>query len=308
MIGLVTKGIGGFYYIYSGEKVYRCKGEKKIKDQKQVLMVGDKVEFQLSDFKGSDGSIFKILTRKNSFIRPPISNVDIFLIFASSKNPNINWNLLDKFIIMAEMNEVVPVLCFSKMDIADEDFKEKVLDIYGKNYDIIFLNKNYNENKAEEDKGSNLREEPYDKDELDKLKTIIKDKTAALAGPSGVGKSTLLNRIIPFAKAQTGEIGKKSSKGKHTTRHAEMFRFGEGWIFDTPGFTSFNILECKGNELQKYYPEIAKFENHCKFNNCKHLSEPGCKVIEALKEEKISKSRYESYKNNLLEIERKVRY
>ncbi len=302
MKGLVTKGIGGFYYIYAKdlksnsvdgnkENTYRCRGKKSLKDKGLTLTVGDYIEFDLvEDGIDGDGSISKIYPRKNIFIRPPIANVDRFLIVSSCDHPKINFPLLDKFIITAEVNNTDPILCFNKCELLDEEEKAKIEKSYGKFYTIIFIS-------CKENIG------------IDKLKTLIKQgEVLALAGASGVGKSTLINRLIPNANMETGKISEKSNRGKHTTRHVEMFPFGKGWIFDTPGFTSFNILEVEDMELSKYYPEIFEYSSQCKFDNCKHIKEPKCAVKDAVNEGLISKLRYNSYLQNIEELQRKDKY
>ena len=212
------------------------------------------------------------------------------MIVMAAAHPKPNLAVMDKFLVMAEKNHTDIVLCVNKTDLAKGKTLDELKAIYGEVYPMVFVSA---------DKGEGL----------DELKAMLKGKHVALAGPSGVGKSTILNCLIPGAEAETGSISHKSKRGKHTTRHSELFDLGDGiMLFDTPGFTSFDILEADEDELQHLYPEIAPFAGKCRYDNCRHIKEPECAVRDAVEAGEISQQRYDSYKTQLEEIQQKNRY
>lgn len=301
MKGLIIKGIAGFYYVKSGDAVFRCKARGIFKQRDLKPAVGDHVIVEV--IPGNDDSLItEILPRKNSFIRPFIANVDCFVIVVAAIKPEPVWQVLDRFLVMAEKSDTDIIVCVNKCDLAEDTAKAKgkkaasniemLKEIYEPIYPVVCL-------------GST------DTSGISRFRELIKGKTVALAGPSGVGKSTILNRLIPTASAETGNISEKSQRGKHTTRHAELFPIdaaAETMIFDTPGFTSFDILESEEAELQYLFPEIAKHIGTCKYHNCRHIVEPGCGVLAALEAGEISRGRYESYKTLLNEIKQSGQY
>lgn len=290
MRGLITKGIGGFYYVKTDDGLIEAKGRGAFKNEGIKLAVGDEVELSMIDEEASKGVIESIYPRRNEFIRPPIVNVDMFIIVLTPTNPKPNFALIDKFLIMSELHNVEAIVCINKCDLADDERLAEIASVYSDVYTII--------------KTSTVTGQG-----LDELKKIISGKTAALCGPSGVGKSTLLNNLIPHANMETGAISQKTKRGKHTTRHAEIFDIeGGGMLFDTPGFTSFEILEAEEENLASFYPDIEAHAKDCRYDNCRHLKEPGCSVREAVSAGKIHKLRYDSYVKNIEEIRAKKKY
>ena len=290
MQGTIVKGIAGFYYVKHEDEVYQCKARGVFKNDGIKPMVGDFATFEKGEGAEDDGWITEIHERKNSFIRPPISNVDCFVIVMAAAQPKPNLAVMDKFLVMAEKNHTDIILCINKTDLAKKKTLDQLKEIYGNVYPMVFVSA---------DKGEGMEE----------LRAMLKGKHVALAGPSGVGKSTILNRLIPEADAETGTISHKSKRGRHTTRHSELFDLGNGtMLFDTPGFTSFDILEADEEELQHLYPEIAPFAGKCRYDNCRHIKEPECAVREAVEDGRISRQRYDSYRTQLEEIQQKNRY
>ena len=282
MRGTIVKGIAGFYYVKSGETVYRCRAKGAFKEQGIKPAVGDEVRFQVGT-EEDNTLVTEILPRKNVFIRPFVSNVDCFVVVTAAKKPAPVLQTIDRFLVMAEKAETDIVLCINKCDLKGR--QEELREIYEPIYPVVCLGKGM-------DVG------------LEELKELIKGKKAALAGASGVGKSTILNRLHADELMETGSISRKSQRGKHTTRHSELFELDDAgtMIFDTPGFTSFDILEADAEELQFLYPEIGAYAGQCRYDNCRHLAEPDCAVKRALEEGKINPSRYRSYKEQMEEL------
>ena len=286
MTGIIVKGIAGFYYVKVDDgTVYQCKARGIFKKDGITPMVGDRVEIEVQP--DGDAVVDSIYPRKNEFIRPPISNVDAFIIVMAAKNPDPNPTVIDKFLVMAEKSHTDIVLCVNKADLASREELDAIASVYEGVYPIHFISAAEGEGIAE-------------------LAEAIGTKTCALAGPSGVGKSTILNALHDSELMETGDVSEKTGRGRHTTRHAEIFDMpGGGMIFDTPGFTSFEVLEATEEELQFLYPEFAKFIGKCKYDNCRHLREPGCSVREAVASGEIHKERYRAYATQLLEIREK---
>ncbi len=285
MRGTVVKGIAGFYYVKSDGEIFQCKARGVFKNKGIKVAVGDIVEFELNE--GSDGLITEIEERKNEFVRPPVANVQCFVVVFSVAEPDPNFFVIDRFLVMAEKSGTEIVICVNKSEIASEIKLNSIKEIYENLYPVVFVSGKTGEG-------------------IEDLKEKIKGKVCALAGPSGVGKSTILNALEPRAEVETGEISGKTKRGKHTTRHVELFETSFGaMLFDTPGFTSFDVLEAEEEELAFFYPEMKKHLNKCRYDNCRHLKEPDCAVRRGVESGEISKSRYKSYKEQIEEIREK---
>lgn len=301
MTGKIIKGIAGFYYIYISsadenvctpyEGVYECKAKGIFRNEGVKPLVGDNVEIEILDEANKKGNIVKILERKNSLIRPAVANVDQALVIFAAAKPTPNLNLLDRFLISMEMSKVESIICFNKTDVADEDYVNHLRDIYFScGYKVICTS-------------------TVDGSGVEQLKSMLKGKTTVLAGPSGVGKSSMTNAIIPEACMQTGGISKKIERGKHTTRHSELFTIQKDtFLFDTPGFSSLYVNNLEKEDLMWYFPEFDKFNDKCRFQGCVHINEPDCAVKYALREGLISKSRYDNYLLIYDELKNKKKY
>lgn len=278
MKGRIVKGIAGFYYIHTGEHgLYECKAKGVFRNKKIKPLVGDKVEIDVINEEKKIGNIISVEERENCLIRPAVANVDQAVVIFAAAKPAPNLNLLDRFLVTMEQYGVETVICFNKCDLVSEEEKQKLRDIYEESYRVIFTS-------AREGIG------------MDELHQLLEQKTTVLAGPSGVGKSTTINLLIPDANMETGQISEKIERGKHTTRHSELFRVRENtYIMDTPGFTSLYVTDLEKEELHFYFPEFSPYEGTCRFQGCVHVHEPDCMVQKAVEEGKIPKSRYDNY-------------
>ena len=261
---------------------YECQARGIFKKDGIVPMVGDIVEIEVlnesSDISSKKAVLNSIYERKNQFIRPPVSNVDCFFIVIAATKPEPNFKIIDKFLIMAEKNKAKAVICINKIDLAKDEIITTIKEIYEDIYPVVFVS-------------------AFSGIGVDEVKAKMATGKYAFAGPSGAGKSTLINAVQPSAKAETGEVSTKTSRGKHTTRHVEIFETDFGaMVYDTPGFTSFDIIDSDADELFHLYPEIEKLYGACKYRNCMHIKEKECAVIEAVNAGIIHKSRYNSYK------------
>ena len=279
MTGKIIKGIGGFYYVVCENDItYECKAKGVFRNRKIKPLVGDNVEIEILDEEKNLGNIEDILPRFNWLNRPAVANVDQTVIIFAVSAPAPNFNLLDRFLINMEQHEVPTVICFNKVDLEGFRQSEDICRSYTKSgYEVLFIS-------AESGYG------------IDVLEAVIKGKTTVFAGPSGVGKSSTLNSLVPDANVQTGGLSEKIQRGKHTTRHSElMFVDDDTYIMDTPGFSSLYTEGIEAEDLKLYFPEIAAYTGTCKFNMCNHISEPGCLVKKAVSDGRISKMRYDDY-------------
>lgn len=295
MQGKIEKGIAGFYYVHVPQMgVYECKAKGIFRNQKIKPLVGDDVEIVVLDQENRLGNIMALYPRKNTLVRPAVANIDQAMVIFAVTDPLPNLNLLDRFLITMEQQKVDTIICFNKQDLAEQTQLEKLKNCYAScGYPVIF--------------SSNCT-----LDGMDKVKETLAGKTTVLAGPSGVGKSSLLNQLNPGANMEVGGISEKIRRGKHTTRHSELFymeELGEDtYVFDTPGFTSLYLVDLEAEELKDYFVEFHEYEEKCRFKGCVHLREPDCGVKQALEEGKISRSRYENYSELYWEIYGKKKY
>jgi len=280
MQGKIVKGISGFYYVHVVESgIYECKAKGVFRNQNIKPLVGDDVEIAIIDEEKKKGNIESILPRSNELIRPAVANIDLALVIFAAAKPQPNFNLLDRFLIMMEYQKVPVVICFNKQDLVSEEEMKQIAEVYENcGYTVLYTS-------ASENIG------------VEELKQLLQGKTTAVAGPSGVGKSSLINRLQPDVQMETGSISKKIERGRHTTRHSEIIPIEKDtYIMDTPGFSTLYIPGFEKEDLQQFYPEFAAYEPYCRFKGCSHISEPDCGVKDAVKQGEVSKLRYENYK------------
>ena len=292
MHGKIVKGIAGFYYVHVVESgVYECKAKGIFRKDGVKPLVGDDVEIEILDEKDMEGNIMQILPRRNELIRPAVANIDQALVVFAVTKPKPHLNLLDRFLVMMESREIPVILCFNKTDIAKDPQIAQLEEIYGRcGYPLLFT--------------SAAREE-----NIGELKEVLRGKTTAIAGPSGVGKSSIINLLQSEVKMETGSISRKIERGRHTTRHSELLVLGEeSYIMDTPGFSSLYVSDVDPDSLKYCFPEFAPYEGHCRFNGCSHAHEPDCAVRQAVEEGKIHRVRYDDYLALYQELQERKRY
>ncbi len=269
MLGRIIKLISNRWTVESEGKTFECSSIGKFRYQKVSPLVGDIVEFD-----EKDNVIKKILPRKNELIRPPIANIDQALILVSCAQPNFSSNLLDKMLVVIEYNNVKPVICFTKYDLLRDTKEIDEVIIYYKSI------------------GYNV----YINDDVDNIKKILSDKVSVLTGQTGVGKSSLLNKLKTDLNLATGEISKALGRGRHTTRHVELLKIGNGLVADTPGFSSLDFIGMDKNHIKDNFVEFYANQDKCKYKDCVHLKEDGCYIKELVSNGKIRNTRYENYK------------
>lgn len=292
MTGKIIKGIAGFYYVYGEDhQIYECKAKGVFRNRSIKPFVGDQVEIAVLGTEPPEGNIEMILPRKNTLIRPAAANVDQVLVVFALADPEPNLNLLDRFLVMVERIGIPAAVGFNKMDLSDETIMNGYRLIYeSAGYPVLFFS-------TYEDRG------------IDAVRHFLKGKTTALAGPSGVGKSSLMNKILPKAQMETGSISEKIKRGRHTTRHSELFCTEPGtYLMDTPGFSSVFVEDMEAQELKEYFPEFHPWEDECRFPGCVHIGETVCGVKAAVQEGKISNSRYGNYQLFYQELKNRRRY
>ena len=248
------------------------------KKEKKKPLVGDNVEIEVLDEKEKTGNLIQILPRKNELIRPAAANVDQALVIFAVRQPDPNYQLLDRFLITMEQQEIPSIICFNKKDLAQQEELERMYQIYSScGYQVLLTS-------AQQEEG------------IEQIRKILEGKTTVVAGPSGVGKSSLTNLLQGEVSMETGEISRKLKRGRHTTRHAQLLTVGEHtYLMDTPGFSSLFVEGMEKEELRFHYPEFTEYEGNCRFQGCVHVHEPDCAVKQAMEEGKIHRQRYENY-------------
>lgn len=297
MQGKIVKGIAGFYYVHVNGGhcvnggIYECKAKGVFRKDNKKPLVGDDVVYEILDEEKKLGNIQQILPRHSELIRPAVANVDQALVIFSIVKPQPNFNLLDRFLVMMHQQNIPTIICFNKLDIDEEEVGSRYEEIYRKcGYQTLAVS-------AREKKG------------IDELMKLLEGKTTTVAGPSGVGKSSLVNCLQSDIVMETGSISEKIERGRHTTRHSELIAIQENtYILDTPGFSSLGLFDLEKEELAQYYPEFAEHEKYCKFGGCSHISEPVCGIKDAVQEGAIDKIRYENYCLLYEELKAKRKY
>jgi len=288
-LGQIVKALAGFYYVDTGEKVYQCRARGIFKKDGVTPLVGDFVKIIIQDEE--EGVVDAVEPRRNAFVRPPVANVDIFVVTVSTSEPEPSLELTDRFLVTAEAAEAEACVCINKDDLLPAEAL-KIAAVYNDLYPTVILS-------------------ALTGDGIPELKSLIAGKSAAFAGASGVGKTSLVALLTGEPGLETGDVSGKTKRGRHTTRHVEIFRLPDGTrIYDTPGFTSFEAAEAADLldlNLDALFPEFETCLGNCRYNDCAHADEPGCAVRSALAGGDIKRSRYESY-IKLLEAQRKLQW
>jgi ribosome biogenesis GTPase len=279
MKGRIIRGVGGNYFVYLEDKgLYMCRARGIFRKRNIKPNVGDLVEIDITHEGDKEGNLTRIYPRNNQLVRPMVANVDQAMVLFSIHDPEPNHHLLNCFLITMEQQGIPVMICFNKMDLASEEEMRKLEEDYaGCGCRLFFIS-------AEKKVG------------LAPLEDMIRGRTTVMAGPSGVGKSSLLNCLSSGKQMETGSISRKIRRGRHTTRHSELIHIGpETYMMDTPGFSSLYLTGMEKEELKEYFPEFHPYEGRCRFLDCVHINEPDCAVRNALEEGAISRRRYEDY-------------
>jgi len=286
MRGKIIRGIAGFYYVHVFEEnagdaeagIYECKAKGVFRKDNRKPLVGDDVEMDVLDKEQHLGNIRELLPRHSELIRPAVANIDQAMVIFALASPRPNFNLLDRFLIMMQQQKIPCIICFNKQDLDQDGDGQRYREIYEAcGFQTVTVS-------AGERKG------------IPELKELLRGKTTTVAGPSGVGKSSIVNCLQSGITMETGQISRKIERGKHTTRHTELIAAGtDTYILDTPGFSSLGLFGLEKEQLGKYFPEFAEYEKRCRFGGCAHINEPACGIKDAVAEGRISKMRYDNY-------------
>lgn len=281
MEGKIIKGIGGFYYVKTNDGIIECKARGKFRHKGMKPMVGDDVKILIENGKGA---IEEIHERKSELIRPTVANVTLAFVVFAIKNPDLNFDLLNRFLTLCEHNNIDVIVCLNKVDLVTEEEKLKVKErINDIGYEVLFIN-------AKQGLG------------IDLLKERLEGNITVLCGPSGAGKSTLINTLIDKEHMETGVVSNKIGRGKHTTRHSELIEVNNGYLVDTPGFSNVDVNYIEKEELMYCFREFEEYNDKCRFRGCLHHKEPNCAVKEAVEKGEINQYRYDFYIRTLEEI------
>ena len=291
MQGRIVKGIAGFYYVDTEDGIFECRAKGIFRNQKVKPLVGDLVELEVLSQEEKEGSVISILPRKSELIRPAVANVDQALVIFALVSPKPNFNLLDRFLVLMEKQNLPALICMNKTDLASDEMIAEVRKRYrNSGYPLLFVS-------------------AAQKEGVEAIREYLRGKTTTVAGPSGVGKSSLINLLQDGVQMQTGAVSEKIERGRHTTRHTELMWVEEDtYILDTPGFSSIELFGIEKEELGGYFPEIAAHAGNCRFRGCAHLAEPDCAVKEAVDNGEISKGRYENYQLLYEDLKKKTGY
>lgn len=292
MQGKIIRGIAGFYYVHVTKMgLIECKAKGVFRNKKMKPLVGDNVELEILDEENRLGNITEILPRQNKLIRPAVANVDQAVVIFALSFPKPNLNLLDRFWLMMEQQGIPTIICFNKLDDCSIEEANELASHYARSDIHIF----FTSTKTGEG--------------MEEFRKCLLGKTTVFAGPSGVGKSSVMNNLFPEAQMEIGAISEKIKRGKHTTRHSELFYLkNETYVMDTPGFTSLGLPDIEKEDIKEYYPEFSEYRDSCRFLGCVHIHEPNCSVKDALEKGEISKVRYDNYKQFYEEISAKRKY
>ncbi|KOP82093.1 ribosome small subunit-dependent GTPase A [Cytobacillus solani] len=290
--GKIIKALSGFYYVLNESETVQCRGRGVFRKNKITPLVGDEVVFQAENDK--EGYILEVKERKNELVRPPIANVDQAILVFSAVEPDFSTALLDRFLVLVEFNHIKPIICITKMDLTNakqnKEIQHYAEDYRKAGYDVLLTS-------SETEEG------------VKELFPYLEGEISVFAGQSGVGKSSLLNALNPDLDLRTDDISSHLGRGKHTTRHVELIKVGQGLVADTPGFSSLEFMDIEIPDLNFCFPDIEKLSEECKFRGCLHMAEPKCAVKAAIENGELPSYRYEHYKTFLQEIkDRKPRY
>lgn len=273
--GIIMKALSGFYYVDDGESIVTCRGRGKLRHEKVTPLVGDRVSFTPTE--NGAGALEEILPRRNEFYRPAVANIDQLVIIASQANPVTDPFLIDRVAAIAAGRNCQCVICVNKWDLVPGEDLARIYEAAG--FPTLRMS-------AETGEG------------IEELRALIDGKISAFTGNSGVGKSSILNALAPDFDLATADVSHKLGRGKHTTRHVELFRLGDALVADTPGFSSFDVDQMelmRKEQLQRCFPEFEPYLDECQFIDCAHIKEKGCAVLKALKDGKIQPTRHQSY-------------